>query len=176
MLRKAHRGEARLCSGFSSGIQSVGYNLDKSQPRRAIMAIPRMLSGTERACGWERQGTVVLHPLMGFECSRRVVVQTAQRCFSHNRWWKCKCVTCVMHSYSGLVWFKKQLDNLGQTPASPPSTKEFILAPGMPQPEAAAVDKIPCLWPPWCSFGIPCEGQYAEQGDFWGWPRVAVTS
>lgn len=45
----------------------------------------------------------------------------------------------------GLCRLKKQLDNLGQTPAPPPNIKVFVLAPSVPQPEVAAVWKILCF-------------------------------
>lgn len=69
----------KLCSVFSTGIQSVVYRQDKSQQRRAITVISRIPNDTENVCGWERQGRVVLHLLLCFKCHHRVIVQTEQK-------------------------------------------------------------------------------------------------
>lgn len=71
---------SKAVHSFSIGIHSVGYRLDNSQLRRAIVRISRILNGAEKARGWERQGMVVLHPLIGIKCSQQVVVQTKQKC------------------------------------------------------------------------------------------------
>lgn len=71
---------------FSAGIHSVGSRLDKSQLRRAVVGISRIMNRAESAHGWERQGMIVLRPLLGFKCRQQVVVQTEQKCSSCNRW------------------------------------------------------------------------------------------